>query len=270
MSYQDELLTRRTDWDRTRWCGFLPSEGFGLWDVLCEATENDVEGELDDVVAWVRDYGDPWSFGLRLLGDLDAPIDYNRFRSDQRRLVRLFGKAGHEYPTTARALAWLGVELGLYLREVDEGVVRWRVPRALPLPTEILPMSARQRQREDDFRLHQLWSLPASHIVDTLRDMGCPTDVATDVREISGWIGEHPDTVRNSLAFLTDTRFESHWGRPLLRVLTVSSGQWRPADPERLEAWEHCVLVPNWRGLYARYGLAWALECEAGEICDSE
>ncbi|GAA4896438.1 hypothetical protein LX16_1359 [Stackebrandtia albiflava] len=257
MSYNEEHWTRLMDWDHTGWCRFLPWEGALLWRMFCEATANDVTGDLDTLVDWYSEV-DPVAFGPEFFSGLDARIEHRRSWSDRRRLARLFDKATLVYPQTARQTAWAGRDLGLY--RFDPDPPRWRVPMALPLPTEVLPMTPRQRQVEDARRQHLLWSEPAAVIVEVLRDVGCPERVRTSVDELADLICEPPETVRHSLAFLNDTRFGGHLGRPMMRVMTsFPQGADRTADPERLEGPEEFQLVPNWQALAATYGTVWEL-----------
>lgn len=258
MSYEDELLARRMDWDQTGWCRFLPWEGALLWRMLCEATEAEVEGDLDTLVEWYERI-DPVAFGPDFFAGLDTPIEHRRHWSDRRRLTRLFDKAGLVYPETARQTAEVGACLGLYLHTAIADQTRWRVPVALPLPTEVLPMNPRQRQVEDDRRQHLLWSEPASVIVEMLRDVGCPEAVTTTVDELAELIGEEPETIRHSLAFLNDTRFSGHLGRPMMRFFGETPSGRHCVDPERLSGGDEFQLVPNWRGMAATYGLVWEL-----------
>lgn len=118
-------------------------------------------------------------------------------------------------------------------------------------------MTPRQRMLEDRHRHHLLWSEPAAVIIEMLRDVGCPERVQTSVDELADLMCEPPETVRQSLAFLNDTRFGGYLGRPMMRVLTLVGAVGRSADPERLEGPEEFELVPNWPGLVATYGTVW-------------
>ena len=257
MTYSEEQWALRMDWDKTGWCRFLPWEGALLWRIFCEASERDVLGGLDDLVTWYAPM-DPVALDTRFFSGLDTHIEHRRSWPDRRRLSRLFARAGLAYPQTARQTATVGAELGLYLRLPDPE--RWRVPNALPLPTEILPMTRRQRRFEDRQRQHLLWSESAAVIIEILRDVGCPERVHTSVDELANLTSEHPETVRQSLAFLSDTRFGGHLGRPMVRMVTSNGSSDRAADPERLEGPEEFALVPNWPGLAAAYGPVWGLE----------
>lgn len=268
MSYSEEQWALRMDWDQTGWCRFLPWEGALLWRMFCEATECEVDGDLDELVDWYSPL-DPVAFGPDFFGGLDARVEHRRSWSDRRSLNRLFGKAGFVYPQTARQIAEVGRLLGLFMKKEEPR--RWRAPAALPLPTEVLPMTPRQRQQEDEQRQHLLWSGPAAVIVEVLRDVGCPERVHTSVDELADLICEPSETVRQSLAFLNDTRFGGHLGRPLMKLQTaVAAGGNRSADPERLEGREEFQLVPNWQGLAATYGAVWEATHPGEEWSDTD
>ncbi len=260
MTYSEKQWALRMDWDQTGWCRFLPWEGALLWRIFCEASERDVAGNLQELVDWYA-FVDPVATDERFFAGLDSPIEHRRSWSDRRRLARLFNRAGLAYPQTARQTAGIGVELGLYTRLTDPE--RWRVPNALPLPTEILPMTERQRRLEDGHRHHLLWSEPAAAIVEVLREVGCPEQVNTSVEELADLICEAPETVRQSLAFLNDTRFSGYLGRPMMRMMMLdAAGNHVVADPERLEEAQELELIPNWPGLMAAYGSVWGLSDE--------
>ncbi|MGH8792931.1 MAG: DUF6042 family protein [Stackebrandtia sp.] len=258
MDFEDRLVQRLNDFDRTGWCRYLPWEGAFLWTMLCEATECRVDGDLDALVDRYR-HVDPTPFSLGLFKGLDAVVDHRRRWRDKRGLARLFARTGSDYPQTAREVAEIGVSLGVYRCESDGDVVRWRVPAALPLPTEILEMTPRQRRAEDDRRQHLMWALPAHDIVDALHDAGCPDAVETTLGDLATLIGEDDETVRHALAHLADTRYNGRMGRALVRTYAVTWDGRRRVDPERLETDELCLVVPHWRGLAATYGVTWEL-----------
>jgi hypothetical protein len=256
MSFEDAQLTLLMDWDRTGWCRYLPFEGRMLWDVFCDATTSDIDGDLDTLVDWHLCMKYP-PLGLQVCQVLDAPLHYNRYWSDQRRLERLFAKADLPYPRTTRQVAEVGVAMGLYLRIEQGRVTRWRAPPALPLPTEVLPMTHRQRCREDDHRWHAAGYYPASQIADLLHSDGQPAETVTSIAHLARCLDEDPETIRQGLAHLCDTRFDGFFSRPAMRVF-AGAGERNlvSVSPERLLADDPCVLVPHWRRLTRQYGLA--------------
>lgn len=259
MDPDGRLATQLHDFDRSGWCRFLPWEGSFLWTVLCEATELDLDGDLDALVDWYRGVA-PGAFEMGLFQGLDAIVDYGRGWLDQRRLESTFARTGHRYPRTAREVAQVGLALGVYRREGAPGAHRWRAPPILPLPTETLAMTVRQRRDEDHRRQHLLWSTPAHEIVDALHDMGCPESVEASISDVADLIGVEVATARHALAHLvTDGRLRSK-SRGLVRIcLPGPKRRKRAADPELLDADQRFVLTPRWRALTAVYGVTWEL-----------
>ncbi|HZE41448.1 MAG TPA: DUF6042 family protein [Stackebrandtia sp.] len=257
-------MNLRLDWEQTGWCRFLPLEGEVLWGLLCDATEEERDGDLDELLEWQRALTFPM-FGQGTTMRLDAAIGSPFHRWDQHRLCRIFGKAGYRYPRTVRDIAELGVRLGLYRRSMRGRLTRWRVPRALPFPAEVLPMSERERRAEDEHRWYLAGSRPAARIAGLLLDEGEAARTVTSVGCLAARLGCEPETVRRGLAHLCDKRFERLWSRPAMRIyLAGDGGRCRRVDPERLDTIAVCVLVPHWRKLWRQHGLLWQLEGKGG------
>lgn len=257
MLYDDAQLTLLMDWDRSGWCRFLPFEGRVLWDVFCDATTFDIDGDVEALVDWhLRTKYPPMT--LDVAGLLDAPLQYRRGWAAQRRLERLFAKAGHCYPRTARDIVDVGVALGLYQCYKRGSVIRWRAPAALPLPAEVLPMTPRQRAREDAHRWDVAAGYPAARIAELLLEDGASAETVTSISHLATCLEEDTESIRQGLIYLCAPAFERPWRRPTMRMLAGGpGGRLGRASPERLEDDAPCVLVPHWRRLWREHGLAW-------------
>lgn len=172
-------------------------------------------------------------------------------------IARLLADSGEEYPKTVGEVAELGVSLGLYRRENDGTTVRWRVPAALPLPTEVLPMTRRQRRAEDEYRWLMGGAEIARDLAEYLVDCGEAPESVTSVRHLADSLHCEPDSVRHGLEYLCAPLA----GGAFMRVyLGNGSRRRRQISPERLDVDDPCVIVPQWRKLWKRFGLIWHLE----------
>ncbi|MGH8882628.1 MAG: DUF6042 family protein [Stackebrandtia sp.] len=258
MSYDDDAeLTLLMDWERSGWSRFLPFEGRVLWDVFCDATTFDIDGDLDTLVDWHLCTKYP-PMGLDIARLLDAPLHQRRFRIDQRRVERTFARAGYAYPRTARDIVDVGVQLGLFRYSRHGDVTRWRVPLALPLPTEVLPMTTRQRLREDARRWHAASAPPASRVAALLLRDGQAPETVTSISQLARCLDADPESVRQGLVYLCGRGFERRWRRPAMRVFGGGEkGRLTTISPERLDGDDPCLLVPHWRTLRRQQGTLW-------------
>lgn len=254
MRYDEARLLSLADWNTSGWCRFLPVEGQLLWDVVCDATSHGLEGELDALVEWhlclrhsTKD--------MDAADILDAPLSRQRRRGNQRRLESLFASNGHTFPRTAREMAQLGVELGLYLRYRRRQVTYWRAPAALPLPSEVLIMPDGQRDREDAYRWHMAGGHSASKIADLIVESCRGDNMVTSIGHLATCLAADPETVRQGLSHLGARDFDKPRQRPAVRVYVAGrSNTLVSMTPERLHEDDPCVIVPFWRRLRREYG----------------
>lgn len=265
MSFEYLQPTLRSDWDRTGWNRFLPFEGEVLWHVFCDATQWGIDGDVDVLLDWQESMHPVLSPGVTS-GREWLPEPHRR-RPTRRAIARLLAGTGEEYPTTLLEVADLGVSLGLYRRGFHGEVVRWRVPAALPLPTEVLPMTARQRRAEDEYR----WLLGgadiARDIAEYLVDGGEAAESVASVGQLSKELHCDPATVRHGLEYLCAPLP----GGAFMRIYQGDGPRRRRSiSPERLAGDDPCVLVPQWRKLWKRFGLVWHLEGRGEYLLDGD
>ncbi|MGH8882413.1 MAG: DUF6042 family protein, partial [Stackebrandtia sp.] len=255
MAFEFTQPTQRTDWDRSGWNRFLPFEGEVLWHVFCDATVWGVDGDIDVLLDWQESMHpmlSPDAPGCR--EPRPAP---RRRRPHRRAITRMLADSGEEYPRTLDEVAELGVSLGLYRRSLTEDTVRWRAPAALPLPTEVLPMTPRQRRAEDEYRWLLGGADTARGIAELLLDGGEASESVTSIAFLAQSLGCDPASVRRGLEFLC----AGPGGRAFMRVYMCDGPRRRRAvDPQRLRADDPCVVAPQWRRLWKRFGLMWHLE----------
>lgn len=254
MSFEYLPPTLRSDWDRTGWSRFLPFEGEVLWHVFCDAAQWGVDGDIDALLDWQESMHPVLSYAAAGRDRMPQP---RRRRPTRREIARLLADSGEAYPTTLDEVAELGVSLGLYRRSHHGDVVRWRVPAALPLPTEVLPMTPRQRRAEDDYR----WLLGgadiARDIAEYLVDRGEAAESVVSVSQLAQVLHCHSETVRHGLEYLC----AALPGGAYLRIyLGNGSRRRRAVAPQCLDVDDPCVLVPHWRRLWKQFGLIWHLE----------
>lgn len=254
MSFEYLQPTLRSDWDRTGWNRYLPFEGEVLWHVFCDATQWGVDGDIDVLLDWQESMHPV--LGPGCASGRDWLPEPGRRRPSRKEIARLLAETGEEYPTTLDQVAEVGLSLGLYRRRAATDGVRWRVPAALPLPTEVLPMTARQRRAEDRYRWLLGGAEIARDIAEYLVDDGEAAETVTSVGELSAELHCEPDTIRHGLEYLC----APPPGTGYLRVYLCQGRRRRAIDPERLRLDTPCVLVPHWRRLWKRFGMVWHLE----------
>ncbi|KOV81776.1 hypothetical protein ADL03_27665 [Nocardia sp. NRRL S-836] len=158
----------RADWTASGWHRLLPPIAFSLEMLIATATQDDADGDLDDLIAahsvLAEQLPDRGATPLRWHEAGKESVDLERRREQAREtLSHALAGRGLPVPTTLRELADLLAQLGVYhhTRGTD-GRHRWR---ALQLPVvDLLDLPAEWLCAENDARWLMVTSMPAARL----------------------------------------------------------------------------------------------------------
>jgi hypothetical protein len=200
------------NWYPSGWPVVLPHDALALHLLAATASVHDLPGSLDDLLEAV--------FGGRtpLLPDgLDGPVrwlapediddpDQTAAAAERRRQFETaLRQADRPVPGTVRELAQLLVTIGVLEHAGHGARQRWRTPRTLPLPDEVLPLPADLAAALATRRWqHEMQPAVDALITHLLVELGAPNTVPTSMDELADAARLVPESVRQALVVLRD------------------------------------------------------------------
>lgn len=228
------------DWYTTGWHRILPEPALAVQLIVSTATVDEIDGDLDELLAEVVGGSFPmmpegwespavWSYPDEKLDDEDQAI------RDRCRDVfeTAMANSDRTVPTTARELAHLMADLGIFVRSEDGQ--RWRCPHPLPLPQEVLPLPDELVKELDQWRWrHTVEPYAQAIIVYVIETLNSPDEFATTLQRLAQAIELDIESVRQGLTRLGEDEFSF-----------VRDGQ--PVDPETLLEHARFMVRIDWK-----------------------
>lgn len=199
------------DWFSSGWQAILPAHAFSLQMIVTTATALNVDGGIAEL-----HNGHIGLLGMMLCADLDDPVTWIEEGVDdpesivlktqaRARFEEALTAAGMPIPATLAELAETMAALGIFERtELDGGGERWRTPKPLPSPLDVLPFSGAFADDLRD-RLRSSAAHDASQaIIKHLMSLAAPATLHTSVDRLAAAVGYTAAEIREGLWALTD------------------------------------------------------------------